>query len=175
MGHINLKWKVFLRSGFFSFFYYLPHKCVQDVHNWAVPRWGFYGEIKENQEGYHQFSWHSKSEDGVGCSPLIEDTFERCLTVCQMGFHWSGNPSARGTSSGRVSHEELHCLLSKISIKYDKENIEWSSPEIKQRCRSTAVALTFIAIVYRYVRLVAVHRQNLSGLWSAVCVTSCSL
>lgn len=28
--------------------------CVQDIHNRAVPRWGFYGEIKENQEGYLQ-------------------------------------------------------------------------------------------------------------------------
>lgn len=72
----------------------LLYKCVQDIYDRAVPHWGFYGEIKENQGGYLQLSWHSKSEDGVDCSPLIEDTFERCLTACQLGLqltrqHWS--------------------------------------------------------------------------------------
>lgn len=79
------------------------------------PSLGFFffeAEIKENHACYLKLSWHSKSEDGVDCSLLIEHTFERCLAVCQTGFHWRGNSGARGTSSGRVSHVE--------SLKYCK-------------------------------------------------------
>lgn len=114
----QVKWKVFLRSDFFcsdlQLWICFTNVCRTSITELSLS-WGFYGEIKEKQEGYLQLSWHSKSEDGVDCSPLIEDTFERCLAVCQTGFHWSGNPGARGTSSGRVSHDELYYCVKYMS------------------------------------------------------------
>lgn len=77
-GAARITPKVFLRSGFAIL--NLPHKSEQDVQSRAVPHWA---EIKDNPEGYLRLSWHSKSEDGVDCSLLIEHTFERCLAVCQ--------------------------------------------------------------------------------------------
>ena len=86
--------------------------CLANVGRTSItPRWGFfYGEIKENQGGYLQLRWHSRPEDGVDCSPLIEGTLERRIAARQMGFHWPGNPGARGTSSGRGPHRKHACL-----------------------------------------------------------------
>lgn len=85
------------------------HERGQDV-----PRCFFYGEIKGGHEGYLQLSWHSSSEDGVDCSPLIEDTFEGCFALCQMAFQCCGNPGAIGTSSGGASHEEWHRCMRNV-------------------------------------------------------------
>lgn len=98
-----------------------------------------YGEIKENHEGYLNLSWHSKSEDGVDCSPLIEDTFERCLAVCQMGLRWCGKSWCKRD----LQWPGKSCRttpLSEIDVKYDVElTLRGVMP--------TSAASTFFAVV----------------------------
>lgn len=122
----NVKWEVksIPQKWLFFFCYLQLWICLIKACRTSITELSLagvlYGEIKENHEGYLNLSWHSKSEDGVDCSPLIEDTFERCLAVCQMGLRWCGKSWCKRDlqwpgKSWRTTP------LSEIDVKYDVE------------------------------------------------------
>lgn len=113
--------------------------CAGRPQQSVIPRWGFYGEIKESHGGYLQLHWHSKSEDGVDCSSIIEDTFERLLPRCLPNT--AVNHGAIGTSSGRFSHgTEWTTFL--VSIKCQKwwrtHTFDWVEFPVEIKDRHTA-------------------------------------
>ena len=54
----------------------LLHKCVQDIHSRAIPRWGFYGEIKAKPGRLSPTRLTFQVGAWCWLQPLIEDTLE---------------------------------------------------------------------------------------------------
>lgn len=83
-----------------------------------------YGEIKENHEGYLNLSWHSRSENGVGCSTLIKDTLERCLALYQTAFHWCAVSWCKRALQWPGKSPPV-TLLSDTDVKHDASKHWW--------------------------------------------------